>query len=289
MNRTTLQACILVAAIPCLARSSGEPFALAVELAGEGDHELAAVEFRRFALAAGDASARADALMAAAWSYLECGRLTRADDMLDRAEGAPPSTSSRVTLALLRAETARRRKRPDEALYFLDDLESAATNVSLRVLASRHVAAVHLGRGATGEALRALDESPRPESAAKGAIRTYTAARDKKPVVGGLLGLVPGLGYAYSGEYANGLRCLILNGLFIFGMVHTAENDDWGAFSVISFFELTWYSGSIYGGLDAAHRHNRNRLERCIEAVEGDLSVAPDYGSVPLFRLNVRF
>ena len=35
----------------------------------------------------------------------------------------------------------------------------------------------------------------------------------KKPWLGGVLGLVPGLGYVYSGEYANAARSLILNGL----------------------------------------------------------------------------
>ena len=71
------------------------------------------------------------------------------------------------------------------------------------------------------------------------------------PWVGGVLGLVPGLGYVYSGEFANGARSLILNGLFIWGMVETAEREQWAAFSVLTFFEFTWYSGSIYGGAEA--------------------------------------
>ena len=71
---------------------------------------------------------------------------------------------------------------------------------------------------------------------------------------GGVLGLVPGLGYAYSGEYANAVRSLILNSLFIWGMVETADDDQWGLFALVTFGEFTWYSGSIYGGIDAAHR-----------------------------------
>ena len=107
--------------------------------------------------------------------------------------------------------------------------------------------------------------------------------------MGGLLGLVPGLGYAYSGEHANALRCLILNGLFIFGMVHTAENDDWGAFSVISFFELTWYSGSIYGASMPPTGTTVTGLNGVSRASRGMPLSCPTYGSVPLFRLNVTF
>ena len=37
-----------------------------------------------------------------------------------------------------------------------------------------------------------------------------------KAWLGGILGIIPGLGYAYSGEYSNAARSLILNSLFIF-------------------------------------------------------------------------
>ena len=74
------------------------------------------------------------------------------------------------------------------------------------------------------------------------------------------MGLIPGFGYFYSGEYASGLRAILLNGLFIYGMIDTADKDEWGAFAVISFFEFTWYGGSIYGGIDAAYRYNRQRV-----------------------------
>jgi hypothetical protein len=104
-----------------------------------------------------------------------------------------------------------------------------------------------------------------------------------------VLGLVPGLGYVYSGEFANGARSLILNGLFIWGMVETAEREQWAAFSVLTFFEFTWYSGSIYGGVDAAHRYNQRRLDAAVSGVGGGRRLGPDVARVPVVVLGFEF
>ena len=100
---------------------------------------------------------------------------------------------------------------------------------------------------------------------------------------------MPGLGYAYSGEYSNALRSLILNSIFIYGMTDTADKEQWGAFAAITFFELTWYTGSIYGGIDAAHRHNRTRLTGCLDAVDGNAGVRVDLSRIPVVSLSFDF
>ena len=100
---------------------------------------------------------------------------------------------------------------------------------------------------------------------------------------------MPGLGYVYSGEYANAARSLILNGLFLWGMAETADEDLWGAFAVLTFAEFTWYSGSIYGGIDSAHRHNQRRLDSAANELRGEKRLAPDLGQVPLVSLKFDF
>jgi hypothetical protein len=115
----------------------------------------------------------------------------------------------------------------------------------------------------------------------------YARRRDRVPWLGGVLGLIPGLGHAYSGEYANAARCLLLNGLFLYGMAHTAQREEWGAFAAIGFFELTWYTGSIYGGVDAAERHNRDALNACLDDVGGGAGFSPDLTRIPLVSLHI--
>ncbi len=101
--------------------------------------------------------------------------------------------------------------------------------------------------------------------------------------------MVPGLGYAYSGEWGNMVRSMILNGLFIWAMTETAIDDEWALFGVCTFFELTWYTGSIYGGIDAAHRHNAARLDGAVRAVQGDGGADVETGALPVVKLKFRF
>ena len=126
-------------------------------------------------------------------------------------------------------------------------------------------------------------------AAGQAAVERYRAGRDKRPRLGGWLGLIPGLGYAYSGEYANAFRSLLLNSLFIYGMADSAQRENWGAFSAIAFFELTWYTGSIYGGIDAAHRFNRRRLEDAERAILGASRFEPITPHLPLLHFRFEF
>ena len=82
---------------------------------------------------------------------------------------------------------------------------------------------------------------------------------------------------------------IILNGLFIWGMVETAADDEWAVFSVLTFAEFTWYSGSIYGGIDSAHRHNQRRLDAAVNDVRGDKTLRPISSQVPIFSLKFEF
>src|ERR1035437_2304738 len=159
----------------------------------------------------------------------------------------------------------------------------------MRKFVVRRVAGEHLRAGQSDQARAVLSQAPGDETAALAALTSYERERAKSPVLGGVLGLIPGLGYMYAGEYANGLRSLILNGLFMGAMVYSGVEDQWGAFAAISFFELTWYSGSIYGGIDAAQRYNRARQERCLDAVQGQAAFVPDFKQLPIVSLQFRF
>ena len=153
----------------------------------------------------------------------------------------------------------------------------------------RRLAVVRLGQKDVEGAVAALAADPAPDKAAHDALTAYQNSSGKSPWLGGALGLIPGLGYAYSGEYANAVRSLFLNGLFIAGMISAADHDAWGVFAVIGFFEATWYSGSIYGGIDAAHRYNRGRVQACSDAMAGSSGFVPDLSCLPLVSLMFSF
>ncbi len=261
---------------------------MARDLAGEGRHAAAAVEYRRLALADPEAARAAGWFWLAAQEYAQDQEWEPSNRMLDRAEDAAPGALP-APVAWRRAENALAERDWTSAAFHFESLRLKADADDLREFAARGAAAARLREKDYSGARAALVAAPGDVAAARTAIDRYAARRDKRPWLGGVLGLVPGLGYVYSGEYANAARSLILNSLFIWGMVETAEDDEWGVFAVLTFAEFTWYSGSIYGGIDSAHRFNRRRLDTAADAVRGDRSLAPDPAQVPLVVLRFEY
>ena len=279
--------CVVLAA-PLFADEIHTPtLQLATELSQEGDHHGAAIEFRRLALGAGSASERGAYYWSAAYEYWRDKDLQAAGQMLTRTEKEAPELRPMALLLHTEKELAKR-DWTSAASYSETLLDNPATH-ELKMLAARKLAAARLREKDDGAARQALARSPGPQDRATSALDQYSAEKDKSPRVGGLLGLIPGFGYFYSGNYGDGFRSLLLNGLFIYGMVDTGQNEQWGAFAVITFFELTWYSGSVYGGVDAAQRYNRRRLDSAVNLINGDAGFEPDYKQLPVLVLKFTF
>ncbi len=256
---------------------------LAFELFAEENFDQSATEFRRFAMQTDDESEEASAYLFAGLSYLENNQFEIVQEMLDRSEESDKNSAFNVERGLLSAEVARELGDLDYAIYNYEIVASEPGE--FKDFANRKAAVLDFQQGNFDSAKARLKNSP----AELAAIDAYLNGRDKSPKVGALWGLIPGAGYFYSGEYANGFRSLILNTIFLYGMAHTASEEQWGAFTVITFFELTWYSGSIYGGVDSANRYNKRRLEDAMREIEGASYLRPDETVLPLFRFKVGF
>ncbi len=286
MNKTLWSLWILFAAAG--AAGAAEPAQLALQLDADGQRAAAAIEFRRLALADDNAGNSARWLWLAAREYALGGKWDLSNRMLDRVEDAAPRALS-APVAWLRAENALQERDWTTAAFHFDSLQLKADEDDVREFAARGSAAARLREMDVPGARQALAAAPGDLDSARQAIDRYAGRYDKKPWVGGVLGIVPGLGYIYSGEYANAARSILLNSLFIWGMAETAEDDEWAVFSVLTFAEFTWYSGSIYGGIDSAHRHNQRRLDAAVNAVRGEKRLAPDLAQVPVFTLKFEF
>ncbi len=261
---------------------------LAVELAELKDHSQAALEYRRLALASVDETDGSAFYWMAGYEYSRASRPSQAERMVGLSEQA--SVNWETEIYLLRGDISRALGRPGEAVFYMEGLTLPPHPDGVRRLAARRLAAARLRLGDYDLARQAvmLEDGP-PRAAALQAIDAYERGRDKSPVTGGLLGLIPGLGYAYSGEYANALRSLLMNGLCIWGLVEFADRDMWGGVAVVGFAELTFYSGSIYGGADAAVRHNRRRLEAAVRGVEEGARFEVNTRALPLLELTFEF
>jgi hypothetical protein len=106
----------------------------------------------------------------------------------------------------------------------------------------------------------AVSDSPHATDA-----RGVVAAIDKRgeldtkdPLVAALLSVVPGGGHMYLGQWGTGFTALAWNALFIAAAVNAWINGDWGVAAVLTFAEFGWYSGSMFGAVAGAFRHNRD-------------------------------
>ena len=174
-----------------------------------------------------------------------------------------------------------------ESEFFFSTLHQSSDKPDLKRFASSRLALLAVINGDTETAKRHLVAAESETAAHE--LQLFSSGNMKSARVGGILGMIPGLGYAYSGEYANALRSAILNGIFIYAMVETGERDQWGAFTALSFFELTWYTGSIYGGVDSAHRFNQRRLDTVTSAIEEEYDYGMNLKSLPIINFEFNF
>ena len=295
MKRLILLCALFLA---CLSKTCAEPSVTrkhALDLLDEGDTTSAAIEFRRLSYETGKPTEQAGWNWMAAYCHAigtEKDRLDLTTRSLDRAEETASGDDLSLALSWLRAETAADSRHWQEAAFYYRSLEhKATTNDTIRDYAIRQQAVSHLQQGEREQARETLEglSGPDERKTTLEALDAYTAANHKSPRIGGLLGIIPGFGYLYSGEYGNAARSLFLNGIFIWGMIETAQEDYWGLFSVITFGELTWYTGSIYGGIDSAHRYNRHQLEKALDVIKPAEDPRPDTAVLPLIRLRFEF
>ena len=268
--------------------SLGPSLSLADEFLAAGEAAAAALEYRRLEADTdpADVELRGALLLAAADAYRADGAWDRMGRVLDRIESEAglrgPIDPEVVLLRLCRSEGT---KEWASAAEWGETLAEMARTPEEGAAASRIAAANWLRAGSPAYARMATDD---PDALA--AIARWEAGKDKSPRIGGLLGIIPGMGYAYSGEYGNMMRSIFLNGIFVWAMVETAEEDQWALFSVASFFELTWFTGSIYGGIDAAHRANDERLNAAAsDILPKDAPFAHPRSRLDLFRVRTEF
>ncbi len=81
----------------------------------------------------------------------------------------------------------------------------------------------------------------------------------KNRSLAGLLSVIPGLGYVYTGKYQTGIASFVVNSLLIWGTCESFSKGNKGIGFVLGFFGLGFYSGNIYGSINSASNYNERR------------------------------
>jgi TolA-binding protein len=92
--------------------------------------------------------------------------------------------------------------------------------------------------------------------------------RKSPALAGALSAVVPGTGHVYTGRFRDGFMAFLLNGAFLVAGIEAVAAGNEAAAGLLFFFEAAWYSGSIYGAVNAAHKWNRDQEDRWLHGLE---------------------
>ena len=90
----------------------------------------------------------------------------------------------------------------------------------------------------------------------------------KSPTTAGMLSVIPGAGYLYLERYQDALISCLVNGALIYAAYEAFDNDLYVLGGIISFVELGFYAGNIYGATTSAHKTNRSQQYDFIEKLK---------------------
>ena len=97
----------------------------------------------------------------------------------------------------------------------------------------------------------------------------------KSPALAGLMSaVIPGTGHFYTGRFRDGTIALLLNGAFLAAGIEAVSAGNEAAAGLLLFFEAAWYSGAIYGAVNAAQKYNRDLEDRWLQGLERQHSPA---------------
>jgi putative component of membrane protein insertase Oxa1/YidC/SpoIIIJ protein YidD len=246
----------------------------------DGRPDAALVEYERLLVYFPQSPLRGAARLAVFDCHLDAGRpidaLSWGRALLSTQDLTAPerlAASMRTGLAALRAQ------RTGEARGLFDAVAASEAEPSVRARARllSGVALAHEGRWReASDVFASLEEGQpllQPARELEAVARRAQRAGRKSPRLAAALGIVPGLGYLYSGYRGSALSAFVVNGLFFWATAEAISHDHMGLAATLGTFGSGWYLGSIYGGAVTAKRANlaaeRARLDE-LDVALGD-------------------
>jgi tetratricopeptide (TPR) repeat protein len=113
----------------------------------------------------------------------------------------------------------------------------------------------------------------------------------KNPRLAGFLSVIPGAGYLYCERYQDALIAFLINGALIYAAYESFDEGNPALGGLLTFVEVGFYAGNIYGAVTSAHKYNRKKnglfLERLKDNVKINLSADVKNNGVCLsFKLD---
>jgi TolA-binding protein len=265
----------LPAPVPDPLTDADQILGFADALFGDGDYYRAITEYKRF-LFLFPTDARAGRVqLQIGLAYLRGQQWEDARQTFESLARRHPDADIRREAAFLLGETAYQQGRYPQAIEALRPLAErepqSLVGQRARYLLGWSYLRARQWPEAAG-AFAAIDAASPLFSSAQALSEAACEAEHlprKSPALAGLLSaVIPGTGHFYTGRLRDGAIALLLNGAFLAAGIEAVQAGHEAAAGLLFFFEAAWYSGAIYGAVNAAHKFNRDAEDRFLQGLE---------------------
>lgn len=255
----------------------------------DGDYYRAIGEYRRYLyLTRGQGSAAARVAMAIGEAYLRGGQLDAAASQYESVAEHATDPLLRSMALLSAGRAALINEKPMLAAARLAEARSTAVDMPEII----NEATFLLGwarfarkdwNGARAAFYNAANSTGPRAAVAATLVKRLDERGDfsrKDPLVAGALSLIPGVGHMYLGMWNVGIAALTWNALFAFATGWSIATGQWGVAAVLGVFEMSWFSGTMFGALNGAMRYNHDVEQNWIDEVSGAFGRSRRLGSI---------
>ncbi len=240
----------------------------------QGQYMTAVVEFQKLIFFYPDDPRSSEAAFKIGMAHFHQNRFSAAIEAFDAVIEKYPASGSATEAGFMRSRCHVKLNDTKAALSRLEQIARRATKTGVRDRALYRIGRLHLKNQKLSSA-RAAFTAVTPENRAHYRIEKILAQLDrprdlarKNPLLAGLYSIFPGGGYVYTGRYRDALIAFVINTGMAVAAWESFDNDLPATGGMISAIGLGFYSGSIYGGINAAHKYNQRVYDDFVQSLE---------------------
>lgn len=251
--------------------SDNKQFSFAESLFMEGDYYRSITEFKRFIFFFPEDKLVETSKFRIGECFFKAKKWTEAVDAFNEFNIKYPKSPMAMDALYFKALAEKELKRYNSALSTFHDLISAKSQ-KYYDKAIYHTALIFLEMEEWQKASQTFSTVPESSSLFSSAriissgLEHIDDIPQKSPAVAGTLAaILPGSGHLYTERYRDALLAFLLNGAFIWAGIELFKHDNPVTGSIVTFFELGWYTGNIYSAVSSAHKYNKRVKEEFIQ------------------------
>lgn len=251
--------------------SDNKQFSFAESLFVEGDYYRSITEFKRFIFFSPQDKLVEKATFRIAECFFKAKKWTEAVDAFSEFNIKYPLSPMAMEALYFKALSEKALKRHNSALSTFHELISVKS-LKYYDKAIYHTALIFLEMEEWQKARQTFSIVPENSSlfsssrSMSSGLEHIDDIPQKSPAAAGTLAaILPGSGHLYTERYRDAILAFLLNGAFIWAGIELFKHDNPVAGSIVTFFELGWYTGNIYSAVSSAHKYNKRVKEEFIQ------------------------